>query len=1237
VTFSNHIGSSSELLVLADIKPGFVPIRSPISYANRLRRHLKLLDALRRNGLEADTTGAYVGPIDSLRTLQFISWTLTDNDTKMLLAVNFDRAFEPYIRRIVDQSGPLLDTIFCHCVGFEGRSSDQGFAKFMDFVTDNQAPVDLFAAAAPDLTVDDGDYFVEVNSRLSSNKTDNEDPLIWLAEQTFTRPHEKQLAAALQRPHELLNQAFRILRVFNEVAPLFPKSVGASGEIRDDILFYNLANKVMPGFWRLIIARLHKLGNVSPENLARLQAHLGARELDELRAEIERLTDADKDPLLARLLHTYRESLYWFSHPPQARADTTPPRVTTPGQVQRGLISRPGAVTHAGLLFLRVDDAAAGRQFLTDMEQRLWPGDDADVRHNLSITHAGLGSLGMHEDKRSMFPRAFREGMEGRAGLLGDTGVNHPTKWSWPKVAWPLSEAPRAIPPWTIDIIIQITVKTDHVEGDHVFSDTHPVYAEVLSLASSLPKGVRLLGVDPMWRKYMKTSDNKNRIVGHLGFADAISQPEQHREQSEYTTAPSETYPKGRPSKAQLGDLLIGHKCSLDTNSFTPAEVPLQDGTFQVIRKLRIDVQGFDNVVADASVRSDAPDENWRDRVAAKMIGREKDGTPLTKSATGLQDFNFTDDPHGHQIPLQSHVRLSNPREYDTPRILRRGFSYGPSHTSETNDADRGLYFIAYAASLSEQFEVLQRWMSGSNSSGLSSWHGDPLLSPKRPGAERHFRYVEKTEKGKQLVVVDLGEDPIARLQWGIYAFTPSLEGLRYIASEAATQPDPVTELAEPTTISRILSLDKEASVESWRMLLEDSDDDRRAERKKVWAEIREQGGVMRTNYAVLVASAEAVDEVLRNDDGAFSTREYLERMETSLGPQYLGFDRTADSIAAGQDHKRESDVIGSYLNDKVDGSSAFDFAFAETNRLLQQLPEEFEPNAYAAGVEQSTGRHLSLIRLIMDLVAQVCHSRFGLDPNVGGIQPGGPEPTPIPHCPGDFLSASAHIFTPYPDDTVSRIGQFSGQRMRAAAANIVAKKESAEAGTLLAYLHDIAKQDKDNYWTDDKLVENLTAVSLGLAAPVYGSFLSVMVDWIEKKTLWRNQQVLQEQEAPVDLQQFAFKHLLPQMFDSMTARTAPDLIMRRTTKAVQLAGVALEENELIVGSLASALDDDPQRRDYFMFGGNYHERKHSQSFSHHACPGRSIGTNTILGCIMAILSSGELEPVGPLTLRVRG
>ena len=145
------------------------------------------------------------------------------------------------------------------------------------------------------------------------------------------------------------------------------------------------------------------------------------------------------------------------------------------------------------------------------------------------------------------------------------------------------------------------------------------------------------------------------------------------------------------------------------------------------------------------------------------------------------------------------------------------------------------------------------------------------------------------------------------------------------------------------------------------------------------------------------------------------------------------------------------------------------------------------------------------------------------------------------------------------------------------------------------------------------------------------------MVDWIDRKSLWRYQQLVQEASLETaQLRPFAIKTLLPKVYDSMTVRTAPDLIMRRTSKAVKLAGEDIGKGKLIVASLASALADDPQRRDYFMFGGNYHDRGKSASFSHHACPGQSVGINTILGCAMALLSNGELDPVGPLTLRLR-
>lgn len=49
------------------------------------------------------------------------------------------------------------------------------------------------------------------------------------------------------------------------------------------------------------------------------------------------------------------------------------------------------------------------------------------------------------------------------------------------------------------------------------------------------------------------------------------------------------------------------------------------------------------------------------------------------------------------------------------PRIVRWGMSYGPMHTPGKDDdhEDRGLLFMAYSSDISEQFEVIQRWLTG--------------------------------------------------------------------------------------------------------------------------------------------------------------------------------------------------------------------------------------------------------------------------------------------------------------------------------------------------------------------------------------------------------------------------------------------------------------------------------------------------------------------------------------------
>lgn len=1227
--FSNHIGGSSELLVLADIKPGFVPVRTPVSYSARLRRHLKLVDALRRNGLETDRAGVYVGPVDTLRTLQFITWTLIDNDTRMLLSVNFDRSFEAYIRKIVDVSGALLDSIFCHCVGFEGRSSDLGFHKFMEFIEENQAPVDLFAAAAPDVTVDDADYFLEADAHLREGMPD--DPALYLAEHRFLKPHEKLMQAGEAHPAQLLDQAFGILRALYQNQALFPGSNQGGVTVRDDVIYYNLIQTLMPGFWQLLIRAAPNLSDAERLGLMR-ELQTGP---EKVYPELARASDPRKNPLLHRLMGTFAEELEWYSHKPRRDDVGVPAPVPVPADVQSGLLSKPGKPTHAAMLFLRVDTPAAGRAFLGQMEEKLWPYQANGKTWNLSITHDGLKSIGIHDSKRIEFPRAFREGMAARAGLLGDVDCNHPSNWNWPKANWPLGRRPQPIAPWTIDIIVQVTVEAGAVEMGHVITEAHPLYDDIAALDASLPEGVVLMGLQAMHRRYSDTQPR--RVMGHLNFADGVSQP-RFDGSKEYTAAPDLKHPRGRPEIAETGDLLVGHKSRFDEpGKFRQFDTPLQDGTFQVIRKTSIDVAGFYESAATATVNGnqDPLGPEWATHIAEKMVGRKQDGSPLFDGPLDGQDFNYTEDPTGLDTPLQSHIRRTNPREFDTPRILRRGFSYGP-FGDRPND-EQGMMFICYNASLAEQFEVVQRWVSGGNASGISSWHGDPLLAPVRPGGNRTFRFAARGAfDAKEVVHVPLPDKPMGVLQWGLYAFTPSRTGLAALACNSITEPReaaPATPLPGP--INRIHHPDPDASLEDWATLIEDSDEDRREERNAVWAMIRDQGGVLRTKYGVLFGSAATMRDVMTNADNAFSTQEYLSRMEASSGATFLGYDLVPDYIDRGLDHGKEAGVLRDFLGKRITPKGAFDYAYEHMTELMRTVPEEYDPNSYIPGqAPVPVGRFVSLPRLVFDLIAQISHDIFGLA-GASNIQVGGVESPrkKAAHVPGDILSAAAYIFGPHPGEDVTKSGIGRGNRILAAVEAHVASGADGGADTLLKALQEAA--EKDPYWTEDKIAKTVGGVVMGIAAPASGSFVSVMLDWITEGSLWRLQQRFAEaQNSCADsLFDVAKSVLYDPMLASMVKRAAPDLIHRTAVCDVTLGGVEIKAGERLVGSLASAVTEAPEDALYFLFGGDYADPKFP---SQHGCPGRTMGLYTLLGAVAAILDFGVLEPLGPTTLKMR-
>ena len=104
--------------------------------------------------------------------------------------------------------------------------------------------------------------------------------------------------------------------------------------------------------------------------------------------------------------------------------------------------------------------------------------------------------------------------------------------------------------------------------------------------------------------------------------------------------------------------------------------------------------------------------EFW-DRVSINeqegMFGRRRDtGAPLD----GTSEFdtpNYQADPHGTVIPLDSHIRLANPRtpQTDEPAAPPPLLQLRPRHGPERQPAV-GHIFIAYQQDVERQFETVQ-------------------------------------------------------------------------------------------------------------------------------------------------------------------------------------------------------------------------------------------------------------------------------------------------------------------------------------------------------------------------------------------------------------------------------------------------------------------------------------------------------------------------------------------------
>ena len=391
---------------------------------------------------------------------------------------------------------------------------------------------------------------------------------------------------------------------------------------------------------------------------------------------------------------------------------------------------------------------------------------------NVAFTFAGLGALGVAPRVIESFSTEFKQGTADRAELLGDVGPSDPTRWQ------------PGLGTGAAHVLVTLNALDETALGAAV-ADLRAGMEAAGSLSIVHQQDTRVLGT----------------AREHFGFADGFSQPVVEGVNEKRVRGGGVPLEDGSWRPLALGEFILGHgdeETRVDPQRRLPTAPagPLgRNGTYMVWRKLHQDVALFRRTLRDAAAGYAQGDE---DALAAKIVGRWRNGPPLVVSPSGERpgfdpkvpsgnDFAYAhDDPYGRRCPLGAHIRRSNPR--DTlgfagklsfrHRMIRRGMPYGdvlPEGVLEDDEQERGLVFVCFNASISRQFESVQRqWLNDGNVFHL--------------GRDTDFLLGAAAEAmGKMTVQGDppfvfSPQAPFVITRGGEYLFVPGITGLAAVA-----------------------------------------------------------------------------------------------------------------------------------------------------------------------------------------------------------------------------------------------------------------------------------------------------------------------------------------------------------------------------------------------------------------------------------------------------------------------
>jgi Dyp-type peroxidase family len=434
----------------------------------------------------------------------------------------------------------------------------------------------------------------------------------------------------------------------------------------------------------------------------------------------------------------------------------------------------------ARFLLLQLGAPEAARAWMTKLLEVITTGERWDNTKRpvstvtVAFTFQGLVQLELPRASLLSFPIEFQQGMRERKDILGDSGKNAPENWD---AAW----------------------LTGHIHAwlgvyGRTPEDLEDRCTDMLRMMEETQGAQMLQAQDACAISIAGKPSPKE----HFGYRDGFGNPDFKGAERECVPGQGKLNEHGAWEALATGEFLLGYADEAGELPVAPIPHLLgRNGTFMIYRKLHQNVESF-RAYLEEKGRQYA---GGKEKLAAKFVGRWRDGTPIELSPdrpdpaivnddNKNNDFRYAGDLKGTRCPVGAHIRRVHPRDafgfngglINRRRIMRRGITYGeyvPEGQRVSDAEERGVIFMALNASIFRQFEfVQQQWIEYGNDAQQGN-DKDFLLG--NHGGKGRFVIQGSTDPQNPPFICG-GLPNFVELRGGDYFFMPSLTALAMMA-----------------------------------------------------------------------------------------------------------------------------------------------------------------------------------------------------------------------------------------------------------------------------------------------------------------------------------------------------------------------------------------------------------------------------------------------------------------------